>query len=158
MKMPPAIYALKLLIHYYVIRAREGLSVSLFLLSLLIYKLQTIYILWSGTIQKGQKTIMATTTRRRQLQGREVVGVSPSLIVDNSFLTNHPACDQCRKTKSKCERPKGESKTCKSCALTGTGEHLCVCTQGRYFIPLSSKDAHFWVGDNCENLSAALLI
>ncbi|KAF9486569.1 hypothetical protein BDN70DRAFT_870159 [Pholiota conissans] len=30
------------------------------------------------------------------------------------------ACDQCRKTKSKCERTKGDSKLCKSCALTGT--------------------------------------
>ncbi|KAF9567781.1 hypothetical protein CPC08DRAFT_739993 [Agrocybe pediades] len=30
------------------------------------------------------------------------------------------ACDQCRKTKSKCERSSGDSKMCKSCALTGT--------------------------------------
>ncbi|KDR85752.1 hypothetical protein GALMADRAFT_384548 [Galerina marginata CBS 339.88] len=30
------------------------------------------------------------------------------------------ACDQCRKTKSKCEPLAGDSKTCKSCALTGT--------------------------------------
>ncbi|TFK77447.1 hypothetical protein BDN72DRAFT_830615 [Pluteus cervinus] len=30
------------------------------------------------------------------------------------------ACDQCRKTKSKCERPAGDNVPCKSCALTGT--------------------------------------
>ncbi|KAG7099704.1 hypothetical protein E1B28_001524 [Marasmius oreades] len=30
------------------------------------------------------------------------------------------ACDQCRKTKSKCERGAGEGAPCKSCALTGT--------------------------------------
>lgn len=30
------------------------------------------------------------------------------------------ACDQCRKTKSKCERPAGDGKICKSCALAGT--------------------------------------
>ncbi|KAF6766696.1 fungal-specific transcription factor domain-containing protein [Ephemerocybe angulata] len=30
------------------------------------------------------------------------------------------ACDQCRKTKSKCERPTGDGKKCKSCALAGT--------------------------------------
>ncbi|KAF8167342.1 fungal-specific transcription factor domain-containing protein [Crassisporium funariophilum] len=30
------------------------------------------------------------------------------------------ACDQCRKTKSKCERPTGDAKKCKSCALAGT--------------------------------------
>ncbi|KAJ3793146.1 fungal-specific transcription factor domain-containing protein [Lentinula aff. detonsa] len=30
------------------------------------------------------------------------------------------ACDQCRKTKSKCERAAGEGVPCKSCALTGT--------------------------------------
>ncbi|CAA7264843.1 unnamed protein product [Cyclocybe aegerita] len=30
------------------------------------------------------------------------------------------ACDQCRKTKSKCERGNSESKKCKSCALAGT--------------------------------------
>ncbi|KAG6878126.1 hypothetical protein C0993_011840 [Termitomyces sp. T159_Od127] len=31
------------------------------------------------------------------------------------------ACDQCRKTKSKCERMSGDSSVCKSCALVGTG-------------------------------------
>ncbi|KAF8078976.1 fungal-specific transcription factor domain-containing protein [Lyophyllum atratum] len=30
------------------------------------------------------------------------------------------ACDQCRKTKSKCERPGGDAAPCKSCALAGT--------------------------------------
>ncbi|RDB29501.1 Nitrogen assimilation transcription factor nit-4 [Hypsizygus marmoreus] len=30
------------------------------------------------------------------------------------------ACDQCRKTKSKCERPGSEASPCKSCALAGT--------------------------------------
>ncbi|TFK41823.1 fungal-specific transcription factor domain-containing protein [Crucibulum laeve] len=30
------------------------------------------------------------------------------------------ACDQCRKTKSKCERPAGDAVQCKSCALAGT--------------------------------------
>ncbi|KAF9015674.1 fungal-specific transcription factor domain-containing protein [Cyathus striatus] len=30
------------------------------------------------------------------------------------------ACDQCRKTKSKCERPMGEGVQCKSCSLAGT--------------------------------------
>jgi len=82
MWMPAAIYALfsvKLLMHHYVICSREvSAPLSLSTFTFLIYKLQTIYILWSGTIQKGRKTIMATTTRHRQLQGREVVEVSPS--------------------------------------------------------------------------------
>ncbi|EKM84077.1 hypothetical protein AGABI1DRAFT_117526 [Agaricus bisporus var. burnettii JB137-S8] len=43
---------------------------------------------------------------------------------ENSLATSRKrssrACDQCRKTKSKCERPSGSATQCKSCALTGT--------------------------------------
>lgn len=45
----------------------------------------------------------------------------PILIVSNE--STHPACDQCRKTKSKCERPSGDATQCKSCALAGTREY-----------------------------------
>ena len=39
------------------------------------------------------------------------------------------ACDQCRKTKSKCERFKGDDEPCKSCLAAGTGtEHFPLRT------------------------------
>ncbi len=34
------------------------------------------------------------------------------------------ACDQCRKTKSKCESGGGDSKQCKSCSSAGVGQFL----------------------------------
>lgn len=53
----------------------------------------------------------------------------------HSTLLSHPfsqarlACDQCRKTKSKCERFKGDDEPCKSCSAAGTGtEHIPLRT------------------------------
>ena len=36
------------------------------------------------------------------------------------------ACDQCRKTKSKCERSKSDDDPCKSCLAAGTGTSLSL--------------------------------
>ncbi|KAF9270701.1 hypothetical protein L218DRAFT_993268 [Marasmius fiardii PR-910] len=54
--------------------------------------------------------------------------------LNSSRKRSSRACDQCRKTKSKCERGAGEGVPCKSCALTGTactflGDVPCVLIQ-----------------------------
>ncbi|THH18408.1 hypothetical protein EW146_g2572 [Bondarzewia mesenterica] len=48
------------------------------------------------------------------------------------------ACDQCRKTKSKCERFEGENEQCKSCALAGVGKSRVFLLRKRYVV-----DVHF---------------
>ena len=51
-----------------------------------------------------------------------------STLLPLSFSKFRLACDQCRKTKSKCERFKGDDEPCKSCSAAGTGtEHFPIC-------------------------------
>jgi hypothetical protein len=59
------------------------------------------------------------TNRKRSSRGQytPVDRLSSLLFIDKL------ACDQCRKTKSKCERPAGNNTPCKSCILAGTGSH-----------------------------------
>lgn len=79
---------------------------------------------WTGETQKPQttKTVMITMPllASAAVEARALYSF-PILIVSNE--STHPACDQCRKTKSKCERPSGDATQCKSCALAGTREY-----------------------------------
>ncbi len=64
-------------------------------------------------------------SRKRSSRGSypELIPVFPA-----SNTSIQPACDQCRKTKSKCERPSGGATQCKSCALAGTREFRPAAT------------------------------
>lgn len=95
-------------------------------------------------------TTIRTQIYRPILLASEVAEVSPRTTTPRPPQNECLACDQCRKTKSKCDRLNGDGGICKSCALTGTGwslnyhSHKCVtnprseaCTfLGRADIPL----------------------
>lgn len=76
-------------------------------------------------------TLTSPTTNITQLKlltGKGAAEVRISLIshprpipfTHSSQLSPSLACDQCRKTKSKCERFKGDDEPCKSCLAAGT--------------------------------------
>lgn len=57
--------------------------------------------------------------------GNEVAEVHTAVLLSCSLFLLISACDQCRKTKSKCERSL-DGGPCKSCALVGTGQFQLI--------------------------------
>lgn len=79
------------------------------------------------TLTRPTKNRSATLKQRLGFR-KGAVGVSyDSPTSHHESPTSVEACDQCRKTKSKCERVGNE--TCKGCALAGTGEYYFALRQ-----------------------------
>lgn len=77
-------------------------------------------LLWTGMNQTAQ--MMRSNRILSQHLVREVAEVLLIRLLATVPVSYTPlACDQCRKTKSKCERGSRDSSPCKSCQLTGTG-------------------------------------
>ena len=66
---------------------------------------------------QSEEEIHANNRKRSSRGEATCVFHLPSPLI-KAFL----ACDQCRKTKSKCERSASDNVPCKSCAVAGTSE------------------------------------
>lgn len=75
---------------------------------------------WHYSDHSDDDTNHEVPTSSRKRSSRGSLFPLPMLYLSN-FLLPNLACDQCRKTKSKCERVSGDSGVCKSCALAATG-------------------------------------